>query len=548
MSGFSDDDALWGPTISQEMPTQYQGSPFDPPPRAMTVPSLTPVAADAGGMDWNKIIQGISMAGLAGIAAGQGDTMAGMRMMQFQQESGRRDQAMKMQQDQAELKKLEVFPNVLELIDEAQNEPDEEKRGLKLKTISPLIGRIYPDMTEDSITKLANGGGGKVADLIKTLPAASKLYRPQEQGRLAQLLSKDPTKARKEISTRALQSGLQQLQKGEDVDPDIEAAVIESTDRKELNERQGSTSVSRLIAFSGTEDGKELKSMSRAQLLKLAPGLVHANDDQMIQLVDSGFTNVRTKGMIETAARNSVTEERDAKREAERDKNTERQNDIRAAEHRDRMDQFQQSHNRLIREGQLDRTASRDREDRREGAQNFRQEDTIRREFQAQSKEYKDIRNSYAKIQASAKDPSAAGDLSMIFAYMKLLDPISVVREGEQATAENARSVPDRIRNLYNKAMTGKKLEPNQRADFVDRAERLYKSAEEIQKQRELDTRSRAVSYGLDPNRVVADVMPATPPGSPGSHTAAPAPAAGPRKPPTPEEIRAARKRLGLAN
>jgi hypothetical protein len=546
MAGFSDEEALWGPTISQEMPTQYQGSPFDPPPMmanpAMAVPPLTPVAADAGGMDWNKIIQGISMAGLAGIAAGQGDTMAGMRMMQFQQESGRRDQAMKMQQDQAELKKLEVFPNVLELIDEAQSEPDEGKRGLKLKTISPLIGRIYPEMTEESITNLANGGGGKIRDMLKALPAAEKILpEPRERSQFAKLLAKDPTKARKDFSMRALQHGLDSLQKTGEVDPDVEAGVMDPADRKELKERRGSFSVSRLIHLSGTEQGTALKDMSRAELMRLDPNLVHANDDQIAQLSTSGFANVKTKAMVENEARDKISDKNAAVREAERDQNTERQNAIRAQEHQDSMRQFQQSQNRLIREGQLDRTASRDREDRREGAQNFRQEDTLRREFQRESKVFKDMRDSYAKIQASAKDPSAAGDLSLIFGYMKILDPISVVREGEQATAENTRGVPDTVRNLYNKVMTGQKMTPTQRKDFVDRAGRLYQTAETTQKQRESESRRTAASYGLNPDRVVSDIMPAAQPASA-------APAAGPRKPPTPEEIRAAKKRLGLAN
>ena len=51
-----------------------------------------------------------------------------------------------------------------------------------------------------------------------------------------------------------------------------------------------------------------------------------------------------------------------------------------------------------------------------------------------------------------------------------MLDPNSVVREGEFATAQNSTGVPDRVRNLYNKIMTGERLNPSQRQEFIDTA------------------------------------------------------------------------------
>lgn len=80
----------------------------------------------------------------------------------------------------------------------------------------------------------------------------------------------------------------------------------------------------------------------------------------------------------------------------------------------------------------------------------------------------------FSKLTSSAKQESAAGDMSMIFTYMKILDPTSVVREGEQATAKEAGGVPDKVLNAYNKAVTGEKLTEKQRADFVGTASKLY--------------------------------------------------------------------------
>ena len=89
-------------------------------------------------------------------------------------------------------------------------------------------------------------------------------------------------------------------------------------------------------------------------------------------------------------------------------------------------------------------------------------------------KDFNTATTQYNKLLSSAKQKSAAGDMSMIFTYMKILDPTSVVREGEQATAQSAGAVPDRVWNAYNKALTGQKLTATQRADFVSTGTKLY--------------------------------------------------------------------------
>lgn len=99
--------------------------------------------------------------------------------------------------------------------------------------------------------------------------------------------------------------------------------------------------------------------------------------------------------------------------------------------------------------------------------------------FENLSKPFATVRDFYDRLESSAKDPSAAGDLSVIFSYMKILDPSSTVREGEQATAAQATGVPSGILNLYNKVTTGEKLNPSQRQDFVYKSRVLFKSAQE---------------------------------------------------------------------
>jgi len=129
----------------------------------------------------------------------------------------------------------------------------------------------------------------------------------------------------------------------------------------------------------------------------------------------------------------------------------------------------------------------------------FEQEQKIRGEFRGETKTFIDINDAYGRIQASSVDPSPAGDLSMIFNYMKMLDPGSVVRESEFATAEGAASVPERLKGAYNKVISGRKLTPQQRADFVNRAGKLYNEALTGFGKRKTTFEKLAESYSLDP-------------------------------------------------
>lgn len=104
---------------------------------------------------------------------------------------------------------------------------------------------------------------------------------------------------------------------------------------------------------------------------------------------------------------------------------------------------------------------------------------TLRKEFEQNPdvKAFNDVAASYDIISRIGRGaPTAANDLSMIFSYMKMLDPGSVVREGEFANAQNSAGIPDQIRNAYNKALNGQRLNPNQREQFIATAGTIYNS------------------------------------------------------------------------
>lgn len=127
-------------------------------------------------------------------------------------------------------------------------------------------------------------------------------------------------------------------------------------------------------------------------------------------------------------------------------------------------------------------------------------ETKMRDEYNNRTKVYQDVKSSFARVQAS--QDSAAGDLSLIFGYMKMLDPGSVVREGEFANAQNAAGVPDRIRNLYNNAMSGERLNEGQRKMFKGQAKALYETASKQESEVRNGITRIAKGYGLNTENI----------------------------------------------
>lgn len=139
-----------------------------------------------------------------------------------------------------------------------------------------------------------------------------------------------------------------------------------------------------------------------------------------------------------------------------------------------------------------------------EDPKNLQTEEGLRKEFNTLLKDFYKVSDSYARIQASGESPSAAGDLALIFNYMKMLDPGSTVREGEFANAENSAGLDARIRAQYNKVISGQRLADEQRADFLSRSEGLYQAAKDRAKTTADAYSGIADRYGVNTQNVIA--------------------------------------------
>ena len=144
----------------------------------------------------------------------------------------------------------------------------------------------------------------------------------------------------------------------------------------------------------------------------------------------------------------------------------------------------------------------------KEPGDTLKTEKGLRAEFTKLTKDFRTIDDSFRRIGASAKNPSGAGDLSMIFNYMKMLDPNSVVRESEFATAAATGSYGQVIQGHVQKALTGEKLADEVRDDFVRRAQMLYSAQERGYNQIRDQYGTLAKRAGVSPKDVLVEFRP----------------------------------------
>lgn len=133
----------------------------------------------------------------------------------------------------------------------------------------------------------------------------------------------------------------------------------------------------------------------------------------------------------------------------------------------------------------------------------------LRKEFNARPevKDFNAIRNSYFQIRDLGQKASAQNDLGLIFTFMKMLDPQSVVREGEFATAQNAAGVPDQVRNMWNKTLSGERLNDNQRREMIGTAKSIFGRRLSTYNDLAGEYRRYAQDYEVEPDRVATLAM-----------------------------------------
>lgn len=132
----------------------------------------------------------------------------------------------------------------------------------------------------------------------------------------------------------------------------------------------------------------------------------------------------------------------------------------------------------------------------------FAQEEKIRKEWQGRSKVYSELQGTFSNIQASSSAGTGAGDIALITGFMKMLDPGSVVRETEFATARDTAGLFTQLENRLQKAKDGQLLKPDQRQQYVTLAKQYLEAAQKKADQEKKDLGIVVKNYKLNPENV----------------------------------------------
>lgn len=138
----------------------------------------------------------------------------------------------------------------------------------------------------------------------------------------------------------------------------------------------------------------------------------------------------------------------------------------------------------------------------RDPEKTFAQEEKIRKEWQGRSKMYSELQGTFNTLQASASSANGPGDIALITGFMKMLDPGSVVRETEFATARDTAGLFTQLQNRLEKAQNGQLLSPKQRSEYVALSQKYLDSAQKKADQEKKDLGIVVKNYRLNPENV----------------------------------------------
>jgi len=132
----------------------------------------------------------------------------------------------------------------------------------------------------------------------------------------------------------------------------------------------------------------------------------------------------------------------------------------------------------------------------------FTTEQALRKEYTARSKDFTGAVNAYQAMLTGAQQENGQGDLMLIQAFQKMLDPTSVVRETEFANAQNTQGLLDKLLVLKDKVEKGELLTPQARAKFIESARDYMSQVKESFEPIRTEFAETASYYNLRPGTI----------------------------------------------
>jgi hypothetical protein len=140
-----------------------------------------------------------------------------------------------------------------------------------------------------------------------------------------------------------------------------------------------------------------------------------------------------------------------------------------------------------------------------EDERRFNRANTLRDEVRQLTAPFRTVQTAFDNIEAAARSNTGAGDMSMLYSFVKLLDPTSVVRESEFAMAAASGSFGERVQGAAQRILTGERLPDSLRNSFLAEAQNLYTNNRRTYDRIVEQYRGIAERYGLPVEQVLPD-------------------------------------------
>lgn len=139
------------------------------------------------------------------------------------------------------------------------------------------------------------------------------------------------------------------------------------------------------------------------------------------------------------------------------------------------------------------------------GDEKFDRTRTLSKDFVTESKTYNDTVQSFQNVLDGASQTNGVGDMTLLYGYMKMIDPGAAIQEGDRANAQNAGGVSSSVRNAYNKLLDGDSFSPETRQKYIVQASKIYNSRANEQKKRVDKYRKFASDFNVNPENVITE-------------------------------------------
>lgn len=131
----------------------------------------------------------------------------------------------------------------------------------------------------------------------------------------------------------------------------------------------------------------------------------------------------------------------------------------------------------------------------------------LRNEYLTKVKPYDEYERSYNRLMSvSNQNNTAADDYALVYAFNKMLDESSVVRESEFANTAGMGGIFDRFKNWLQKTANGQRLQPSQRAEIRAVASKFYEEFGKQKKTIASDYSKLANALNVPPEIVIPDL------------------------------------------